>query len=142
MSASLEGVAVLLADDEADIVELLEFVLTQAGATVKAASNAKEALDILKDWRPDVMLFDICMPLMSGYDLLSALRQDPALQKIPAVAVTGNQDANRNERAFDTGFAVHVTKPFDTEALVELVGWLARRRSRSEPPPSSLSTRR
>jgi CheY-like chemotaxis protein len=140
MAGALKGLSVLLADDEADIVELLEAVLTEEGATVKTASNAREALHVLEGWRPDVMLLDINMPMMSGYDLLSALRQDPALRQIPAVAVTGNPQANRNERAFETGFAVHVTKPFDTDALVELVGWLSRRRGKSDPPPPSMST--
>ena len=79
----------LIVDDEVDIVELLEFVIAGAGATVRRATSAREALELLPSFKPDVMLLDIGMPDMDGYQLLSAIRSNPKLEKVPAVAVTG-----------------------------------------------------
>jgi CheY-like chemotaxis protein len=124
---SLDGTAVLVVDDDADSVEILSYVIEDAGATVRAATSGREALRVLAEWKPDVLLLDVAMPDMDGYQLLEAIRSRPGLRDIPAVAITGQAFPSDKERAFEAGFRVHIAKPFDAEALIDLVEWLARR---------------
>ena len=125
--AALDGTSVLVADDDTDSLEILEYIMAAEGATVRTAKSAGEALQLLPTWTPDVMLLDIEMPVMNGYELLSAIRSQPALLDVPAVAVTGLGYPSDKDRAFAAGFAAHVTKPFDGSALIALVEWLASR---------------
>jgi CheY-like chemotaxis protein len=131
MPTSLRGKHVLVVDDEPDIVDLIECVVVQAGATVRTARGATEALNLLaeSEWVPDVILLDIGMPGMNGYDLLLAIRQQDGLESVPAVAVTGFGYSVDKDRAFDVGFSVHVTKPFQSDVLVDLVRWIAETKS-------------
>jgi CheY-like chemotaxis protein len=131
MPVLLRGKHVLVVDDEPDVVDLIEFVVVQAGATVRTARGAHEALSLLAEsaWVPDVLLLDIGMPDMNGYDLLLAIRRQDGLENVPAVAVTGFGYTVDKDRAFDVGFSVHVTKPFKSDVLVDLVRWIAQTRS-------------
>jgi CheY-like chemotaxis protein len=134
--AALDGTSVLVVDDEVDIVELLEFAITDAGATVRSATSGRAALELLPLWKPDVMLLDIDMPEMNGYELLSIIRHDPALEHVPAVAVTGSDRDRDKERTFAQGFSVHVMKPFNPDVLIDLIEWIAtkaRPRGRRDP---------
>jgi CheY-like chemotaxis protein len=130
---ALNGKTILVVDDEADIVDLLELALTAAGGEVVRAMSAREALEILPACRPDVFLLDIAMPEMDGYQLLSAIRSDPALRRVPAVAVTGCAYDADKQRAFAEGFAVHVAKPFKPQVLIDLVRWVSAKK-----PPRSI----
>ena len=89
MARLLEGVSVLAADDDPDSLELVADVMSDEGATVRTAQDAREALGILHEWKPDVLLLDISMPYMDGYELLSAIRSLTDSHNVPAVAVTG-----------------------------------------------------
>jgi CheY-like chemotaxis protein len=127
MTARLDGTEVLVADDDADNLEIVGFIISAEGATVRTARNAREALDLLPAWRPDVVLLDIEMPSMDGYELLTAIRRHAGLHHVPAVAVTALGGASDKDRAFVAGFEAHMTKPFDGAALIDLVEWLASR---------------
>jgi CheY-like chemotaxis protein len=127
MANALAGIAVLLADDDADSREIVSFLLTQEGATVRSAQSAGEALELLIAWTPDVILLDIVMPVVDGYDLLSAIRHEPGLQDVPAVAITACAYPEDEARAFAAGFAAHVAKPFAGSDLLALVQRLAQR---------------
>jgi CheY-like chemotaxis protein len=127
MTAKLDGTAVLVADDDPDNLELLEFVICAEGATVRTASSGREALALLPNWTPDVLLLDIEMPDMDGYQLLLAIRRHAGLHDVPAVAVTGLGYPSNKDRSFAVGFEAHMTKPFDEAALIDLVEWLASR---------------
>jgi CheY-like chemotaxis protein len=127
MTARLDGTAVLVADDDADNLEIVGFIISAEGATVRTARNAREALDLLPTWTPDVVLLDIEMPSMDGYELLTAIRHHAGLHHVPAVAVTALGCASDKDRAFEVGFEAHMTKPFDGAALIDLVEWLASR---------------
>lgn len=131
MPTSLRGKHVLVVDDDPDIVDLIKFVVLQAGATVRTATGATEALNLLveSEWVPDVVLLDIGMPDMNGYELLLAIRRQDGIQSVPAVAITGFGYNVDKDRAFDVGFSVHVTKPFQSDVLVDLVRWIAETRS-------------
>jgi CheY-like chemotaxis protein len=122
---ALTGTAILLVDDDADVVEILNYVLAEEGATVRTATKAREALMILRIWRPDVMLLDISMPEIDGYELLTRIRREPALHEVPAVAVTGYATERERNRSMAAGFSRHVTKPFEVPTLVHLITTLA-----------------
>jgi CheY-like chemotaxis protein len=131
--SSLAGTSVLLADDDVDNLELIEFLFQDAGATVRAVRSAEEALALLPDWKPDVLLLDISMPNMDGYELLETIRRDhDGYCEIPAIAITGGAFERDKRRAEAAGFAVHVAKPFDVEALLHLVRGLVDKRPRPE----------
>src|SRR5580658_6585971 len=100
MTAKLDGTAVLVADDDPDNLELLGFVISAEGATVRTASSGREALDLLPNWTPDVLLLDIEMPDMDGYQLLSAIRRHAGLHDVPAIAVTGLGYPSNKDRSF------------------------------------------
>ncbi len=134
MKNALSGTSLLVVDDDPDALGLLEFATTRAGATVRAASNPQEALVALTSFKPDVMLLDISLPEMDGYDLLKAIRRDPATRKVPAIAVTARVDERDKQRAAETGFSLHVSKPIDPEALVYLVATLKQQADASDPP--------
>jgi CheY-like chemotaxis protein len=137
MTATLEGTAVLVADDDPDNLQILGFIISAEGATVRTARNGHEALDLLGNWTPDVLLLDIEMPDMDGYELLSVIRGRADLHDVPAVAVTALGFRRDKDRAFAAGFEAHITKPFDGRALLDLVEWLA-----SRPHPRGRDARR
>ena len=124
MAAALFGIAVLVADNDPDSLEVIEHVVATYGGSVRTAADAREVVEILQTWRPDVMLLDISMPELDGYDLLKAIRRDVALRAIPAVAVTGHAYAADKRRAADAGFARHVTKPVDIDVLIHVIAEL------------------
>jgi CheY-like chemotaxis protein len=135
MHKTLTGTSLLMVDDDPDGLALLEFVVEQAGATVRSATTAHDALAALVYFKPDVMLLDISLPGMDGYDLLKAIRRDPVMRDVPALAVTANAYERDKQRASEAGFSVHVSKPFDAEALVFLVASLTRKPAMAEDPP-------
>ena len=113
-----------MADDDADTIAVLAEFIADEGATVRTAKSALEALEVLRRWTPDVMLFDISMPEMDGCELLTIIRRQPALRGILAVAVTGYGEARDRLRYAEAGFEAHITKPFDGETLVQLIASL------------------
>ncbi len=135
MSKALTGTSLLMVDDDPDGLALLEFVVELAGATVRSATNARDALETLASFKPDVMLLDISLPEMDGYDLLKAIRRDPAMRNVPALAVTAHAYERDKQRATEAGFSLHVSKPFDAEALVFLVASLRPKGAIADDPP-------
>ena len=135
MSKALTGTSLLMVDDDPDGLALLEFVVELAGATVRSATNARDALETLTSFKPDVMLLDISLPEMDGYDLLKAIRRDPAMRNVPALAVTAHAYERDKQRATEAGFSLHVSKPFDAEALVYLVASLRPKAAIADDPP-------
>lgn len=117
--------AILVVDDDRDSLDALEYLISREGAIVKKAKNAREALDLLRTWTPDVLLLDIAMPGVDGYELLSTIRGIERLREVPAVAITALAFERDKERSAQAGFAAHVSKPYEIEALVDLIGTLA-----------------
>jgi CheY-like chemotaxis protein len=131
----LSGTAVLIADDDADNIELLAFVIEQAGGTTRSARNGNEALAVLAGWTPDLLLLDISMPTMDGYELLRAIRTNERLRDTPAVAVTAHAFAADIKRCTEAGFVEHVSKPFDVPVLLALIESLASAKPASASRP-------
>jgi signal transduction histidine kinase len=122
---ALAGVRVLVVDDDADARELVTAVLGQSGAEVVTVSSTTQALEALRHVHPHVLVSDLSMPGDDGIALLEQVRArgDP----LPAVALTAFARAEDRERALAAGYAVHVPKPVEPGALVEVVARLAAR---------------
>jgi PAS domain S-box-containing protein len=126
--ARLAGVRVLAVDDEPSALELMSQILIGEGAQVRGAANAPEALGLVQEWRPQVMVLDIGLPGEDGYELLTKLRGHPdsRARPAPAIAVTGYAGEKDRARALGAGFVAHIPKPYDPESVIDIVAKLAR----------------
>jgi CheY-like chemotaxis protein len=124
VAAALSGITILMADDDVDTLEVLGELVAHEGAAVRTAGSGQEALEVLRTWKPDVLLLDISMPDMDGCELLTLVRRQPALRDVLGVAVTGFDDARDRKRCLEAGFAGLVTKPFEVETLLHLIATL------------------
>ena len=123
-SARGESVAhrwALVVDDVADVTEMLAVLMTHAGYEVSTASSAQEALALARDHQFDVVISDIGMPEMNGYELAEALRSLPGYNSVPLVALTGYSMFDDRTRSLTAGFNEHVTKPIDPRAFLDLI---------------------
>ena len=127
--AHLDGIQILVVDDEADTRELVARVLTECNATVITSANAHEALDRFEEQVPDVLISDIGMPGMDGYELLKHIRARSADRggRTPAIALTAFARSEDRTRALRAGFLVHLPKPVEPSELVATVASLACR---------------
>ena len=126
---ALDGLRVLVVDDDPMAVELTRELLGRAGADVQGCGTAVEALETLRQWRPDVLLSDIEMPHVDGYGLVRQVRAlDPADGgKTPAVAVSAYSRPENRVRSLRAGFNMHVSKPVEPSELIAIVASLAGR---------------
>lgn len=119
----LRKIEVLIIDDEPYNLEVLGDQLIYHGANVTAATSAQEALQLLttSNYTPQVILSDIHMPNMDGYQLLTFLHLNPKTAKLPVLAITANALSGARENALAHGFNAFMSKPFDMEELVTTV---------------------
>lgn len=111
----------LVVDDVADVTEMLAVVLSHAGYNVVTAASAPAALKAAQERQFDVIISDIGMPDMNGYQLAREVRQLPGYEAVPMVAVTGYSMFDDKERSTKAGFNAHMTKPIDPRALLDLI---------------------
>ena len=125
-SLPLDGLRVLLVDDEADNREFLICLLEQYGAITKATTSGAEALEALLKWQPAILVSDIGMPGMDGYQLIRQVRALPLEQggQTPAIALTAYAGEVDRQQALLSGFNRHIAKPVDPEQLVTVVAGL------------------
>lgn len=123
----LDGVRVLVVDDDPDARELMRHVLGDCGAEVLVASDADSALTTLREERPAVLVSDIGMPGSDGYDLIRSVRALPAEQggRTPALALTAFARPDDRRHAIAVGYQIHLAKPADPAELITVVGSLA-----------------
>jgi PAS domain S-box-containing protein len=126
---SLEGTRVLIVDDEIDARELVSVMLGRCGAEMKAAASSAEAMEIIGNWKPDVLIADIGMPVEDGYGLIKRLRELPREEggTIPALALTAYARTEDRVKALSAGYQVHLSKPVDRAELAAVVARLAER---------------
>ncbi|BAY10654.1 hybrid sensor histidine kinase/response regulator [Calothrix sp. NIES-2098] len=126
---SLAGVRVLTVDDEADSREFITTVLRQCQAEVQAAASVKEALQIMSQWKPDVIVSDIGMPQEDGYSFIRKVRSLPLEQggDVPAAALTAYARAEDRMRAIQEGYQLHLPKPIQPAELATVVASLVGR---------------
>lgn len=112
---------VLIVDDSPDTLMFLRTFFEKNGSHVIAATSGKEAIDFASQYPPAIIISDIGMPDMDGYELLAELRCLPGLEKIPAVAISGYAMEEDRKRALSAGFSAHVAKPIDIDQLFALI---------------------
>ena len=113
---------ILVVDDVADVTEMIALFLKHAGFEVKTANSASAALRITSQYRFDLIISDIGMPEMNGYDLAASLRKSDAYQGTPMIAVTGYTEYDDRGRSLEAGFNAHLTKPINPSRLLSLIG--------------------
>ncbi|BAS60210.1 PAS/PAC sensor hybrid histidine kinase (plasmid) [Leptolyngbya boryana NIES-2135] len=120
---NLKSVRILIVDDEADMRDLIRFILEDQGATVRVAASAAEALQQFTESMPDVLISDIGMPNMDGYALIAQIRTVLSKQgkTVPAIALTAYAGEVNQRQALAAGFQLHLAKPVDPEQLVKCV---------------------
>jgi len=130
-TGSLAGMRLLVVDDEMDAREVLGTMLRQAGAEVRAAASAIEAIGLLRWWRPDVLVSDIGMPEEDGYALLRRVRALPPEQGglTPAIALTAYAGGQDRQRAIEAGFQAHLAKPIEPSTLVNTISHFIHQRT-------------
>jgi len=121
LEASERSRSALVVDDVMDVTDMLSVLLTHAGYDVTCAATAPEALARAREQRFDVVISDIGMPEMNGYELAEALRSLPGYDSVPLVAVTGYSMFDDRTRSLTAGFNEHVTKPIDPRAFLDLI---------------------
>jgi CheY-like chemotaxis protein len=110
---------VLLVDDEPDNLEVVAETLEYRGAQVRTALNGLEALAVLKDYMPNLIIADLSMPQMDGWQLRTRLKNDPDLLNIPLLALSAHAMIGDKERALAAGFDGYLTKPVDIHTLLD-----------------------
>ena len=130
----LDDVRILVVDDDRDNREFLSWALNNQGAEVRECAGVRDALALLDQWTPDVLVSDIGMPEEDGYTLIKEVRARNADRAglIPALALTGYAKETDAARAFDAGFQMHLTKPVDMAILITAVVRLVRLKTQSE----------
>jgi CheY-like chemotaxis protein len=127
---SLNGTHVLAVDDDPDALGLLREMLEAVGASVTTATSGRAALEVVEADRPNVLVADLGMPGMDGFELIRQLRasDDAALRDIPAAALTAYARSEDRAKALQSGFEIHLAKPIDPTELISAIQALARRR--------------
>ena len=113
---------VLVVEDDALLRETLEEVLRDEGHEVRTAAHGQEALDLMDEWHPELIILDLMMPVMDGYTFLEVRRKDPALASIPLAVATAGRSIDRDR--IGSGAAI-VQKPFNVPELLRVLHQLA-----------------
>jgi CheY-like chemotaxis protein len=134
-STRLDGISVLAVDDEGDAGLAIKALLNGFGAEVRIADSADQALLMLNEWTPDVIVSDIGMPGMDGLDLMREIRKSDAKRggEIPALALTAYGRVDDKIKIIEAGYQAHVIKPVDASELAAVIASLAGRRRQSNP---------
>ena len=112
---------ILIAEDEPDIRELVAFTLRFAGHEVTAASNGEEAVQLAPKEKPDLILMDVRMPRMTGYDACRVMKADPNLKDIPVVFLSAKGQESEIQTGLDVGAEEYLLKPFAPDQLTDRV---------------------
>jgi DNA-binding response OmpR family regulator len=123
---------ILVAEDERDIRELIGFALRFANFDVVLAENGKQAIEKVSLERPDLILMDVRMPKMSGYEACRRLKKDPATSEIPIVFLSAKGQESEIEQGLDSGAMEYIVKPFGPAELAEQVKDILRRAEASK----------
>lgn len=112
---------ILAVDDEPNIVRLIQVNLERQGYQVETANNGAQALAKIKASRPDLVVSDVMMPEMDGFELLANIRRDPTLMDLPVIMLTAKAQDRDVMTGYQTGADMYLTKPFNPHELVQFV---------------------
>ena len=118
---SLKDLSVLVVEDSTDTLMLLSTMFSRQGANVIPASSASEALDVASSKPPDIVISDIGMPDVDGYEFLQQLKQIPGMDGVPAIAISGYASDEDRRKAVNVGYLTLMPKPIDVDALFDFI---------------------
>jgi CheY-like chemotaxis protein len=113
--------SIVVADDDPDILSIVAMSLETQGYEVYKAANGREAVDLARDHHPDLIILDMMMPVMSGYEAIVELRADDTTRAIPIVGLSAKAMATDMERATDVGIDGYITKPFRIAQVLSVI---------------------
>jgi len=119
---------ILLADDSVTIQKVVELTFADGDYQVQCVSNGRSAVQKIQEDRPDLLLCDVIMPEMNGYDVAAFVKHNPTFSAIPVILLTGTFEPFDEEKARQSGADTYITKPFDSKMLVDKVDELLKRR--------------
>ena len=126
-NSSAAPARVLVVEDERDIAALVAYHLTREGYRVSTAGSGDEALQTASTDRPDIVVLDLMLPGLSGYDVIQELRRRSGLEDVPVIFLTARREESDRIRGFELGADDYITKPFSPQELVLRVGTILRR---------------
>ena len=129
----MQGTSILIADDERDILEMLEYTLSKEGYKVIKAENGQETLNKAVEHSPDIILLDIMMPKMDGIEVCRTLRGKPQFDNTIIMILTARGEEYSEVAGFDAGADDYVTKPVKLRSLIRRLNALQRRGHKAEP---------
>ncbi|MBW3552356.1 MAG: response regulator transcription factor [Gemmatimonadetes bacterium] len=127
---------VLVVEDERDIAALVAYHLTKEGFRVRTVGSGDDALEAVRNERPDLVVLDLMLPEMSGYEVLQEMRRRPELQEVPVVVLTARRGEADRIKGLELGADDYLTKPFSPQELVLRIGAVLRR-ARAAPVSGS-----
>lgn len=116
---------VLIVDDEPDIRLLIRINLVAAGYEVLEVGSGREAIDFIEGEEPDIVLLDLRLPELDGWEVLEHLKERGVIERVPVVAISAHASPMTKERAREVGFRSYVSKPFTPQELLEVVAHYA-----------------
>ena len=112
---------ILVIDDEAEITEIIETFLKDAGYQVLVENSSVMGIERAKNFKPDLILLDIMMPFMDGYEVCDELKKNKETENIPVIFLTGKDAKSDEGRSFRVGGDMYIKKPFSCDRLLEIV---------------------
>jgi two-component system alkaline phosphatase synthesis response regulator PhoP len=121
---------ILIADDDPLGAELLEAYLSESDYELRTASDGEQTLQLVASWRPDLILLDVMMPRISGFEVCKRLRSDPSTRDIPIIMITALDQSSDMDRAVEAGTDDFISKPINKTDLLLRIGALLRSREK------------
>jgi len=122
-----KGIKILVVDDDPDIVEFLSYNLKKEGYSIYTTNNGREAIKMAQKVNPHLILLDIMMPEMDGYQTMREIRNDSRFRSLPILALTAKAMKGDREKCIDAGASDYIAKPVNTDQLLSLMRvWLFR----------------
>ena len=118
---NIKTAKIMVIDDEPEITEIVETFLVEAGYTVAVENASAKAVDKVREFNPDVILLDIMMPGVDGYNICEQIKADPAFAGVPIIFLTGKDRSDDMGRSFKSGGDMFIKKPFSCDRLLEIV---------------------
>jgi len=112
---------ILVIDDEPEITDIIQAFLTNAGYDVKVENSPAHVLELARSFKPDLILLDIMMPFLDGYEVCAALKSDADLNGTPVLFLTGKDATDDDGKSFKAGGDLFIKKPFSCERLLQMV---------------------
>lgn len=112
---------ILITEDEPNIVESLTFILTRVGYDVSSVADGEAAMHRLRSNRPDIMVLDVMLPKLNGFEVLKLVKSDPLLKSMPVVILTAKGQTHDRQLAEEIGADAFVTKPFSNHDIIDQI---------------------